>query len=483
MAARGEDIDMDPVQAKRTHPDSTTNEKSLTKMARSHNSTMPDHGFNQEWLPNPDTNVRYFKTNQAHKSTFKTQKAFYLEISNEDFWIAQTWDGGHISDVEWKNMFALCRTPYYYLPWWYICWYLHQGEYRYLTTQTSKARIKSSSFQVNVVGHRLPFTTNDTSSSVANSLVDQTFDIFKGMNKVWPNYPQFRDYPVDEPNYFNTLQKLTALLYGNPASHTTDFQHAASFLGAAQKYMDYPFLAHLTKMTHYTDVTNKKNYVTSHQDYSTFPDFAKLKYADADLKLFRGPVATINYKPKHGYLHVAPSILDNAVWSEKDGVAGSTSILRPTAVQRNQYNYSYSVGFAKEFAVFKSGFEQGDYNWYNSTDLEVMRNIVGKEVPEPKYEDLWVGVRPVYNGSKIQAGICQLEIRTEIEIEYETFWPAPVTSKWKANGIDIEKDYLKNTTNTNTGMTNETDLLLRSQQILIPLDRPKNVPTIATVTI
>lgn len=30
MAARGEDIDMDPVQAKRTHPDSTTNEKSLT---------------------------------------------------------------------------------------------------------------------------------------------------------------------------------------------------------------------------------------------------------------------------------------------------------------------------------------------------------------------------------------------------------------------------------------------------------------------
>lgn len=482
MSGRG-DMDLDLGDGKRTHPDSTTNEMNHTKMARMENRNRPDTSHHQMWLHNPDTNVRYFKTNQAHKAKFTTQKAFYIEITNEDFKIDQLWNEWKLNGIDWKNMFAVLKTPYYYIPWWYICWYLHLGEYKWLKKNTSKAKILKSNYQVNVVGHRLPFTTNDTSSSVANSLVDQTLDVFRGMNKVWPNYPQFKGYTSSNPDPKNTVDKLVSLLYGNPASHTTDFQNPATFLGATQKYMDFPLMSHLTKMTHYTDVTNKKNMVTGWNDYTTFPDFAKLKYADCDLKLFRGPIAQVEYRPKHGWLNVEGSILDNAVWGYQEGCYGITNMEKPVRVPRNEMNFSDSVNYMNgEFEIFRSGHEEDSEEFYYQTDLEVLHQFVGKEVPVPKYDDLWVGVRPVYNGSQIQAGICQLEIRTEIEIEYETFWPAPVTSKWNAEGLRPSDEYMKSNASLNNGLTNETDLLVNTKNRLMPLDRPKNIPTVFRTT-
>lgn len=476
MAARG-DVEFEPTSGKRTEPDSTTNEMSHTKMARMSNSTLVEKSHCQSWLHNPDTNVRYFKTNQAHKTTFKTQKAFYIELTNEDFDITQLWNEWNIERTDFKNMFAVLKTPYYYFPWWYLTWYLHQGEYKWLTKNTSKARIKESSFQVNVVGHRLPFTTNDTSSSVANSLVDQSLDVFKGMNKVWPNYPQFKGYSAVNPNIENTVKYLVPFLYGAPASHTTDFSTPQAYLGATAKYMDYGLLSHLTKMTHYTDVTNGKNYVTAHQDFTTFPDFAKLKYADCDLKLFRGPIAQVTYQPKHGHLKVGNSILDNSVWGYSETAWGICNQMQHLSVPKNQWNYTKDISVMNTVMPNKEGFFEADTSHYYFTDLEVMANIVGSEIPVPKYDDLWLGVRPVYNGRSVQAGVCQLEIRTEIEIEYETFWPAPAVSKFKIDGMTMQEEYLNQNNEDNNGLTNETDLMLRSNIVMVPLDRPKNIPT------
>lgn len=137
-------------------------------------------------------------------STSKHTKTFYLELENTNFSFMDTG----------------LLVPYYILPYQYLPWYLSTTEYMWYTSCTNFSRIKSIRFQVNVVGARLPFTTNDETASVANSQVDQMLDVFKGMEKIHP----FHLYDTKNTTEVYSPAQLRALvsrLYPDAYEQTT----------------------------------------------------------------------------------------------------------------------------------------------------------------------------------------------------------------------------------------------------------------------
>lgn len=191
--------------------------------------------------------------------------------------------------------------PYYNMIWHILPWYLDFGEFCFYRHQTNWCRIKEVTFQVNVVGHRLPFSTNEESSAMANSQVDQTLDLFRGMEKRWPHLTVYKNGLGDKIGTAlrrkNPYYGIVKTLYGYRAGADIGFNRVSADRGYRRWHYMPKYFA-------------KKNIKSSHPcSYSTWPAFASNKWQSIDLARYRGPVATINYKCKRGVLGQQPSVL------------------------------------------------------------------------------------------------------------------------------------------------------------------------------
>lgn len=209
----------------------------------------------------------------------KHNKSFYIELENSNFI--------NVDSTTDANLFL----PYYLFPYQYIPWYLSTGEYNWYVHSTCFARIKSTRFQVNVVGHRLPFTTNDETASVANSQVDQTLDVFRAIEKKFP----FDVYNTNvRINSAYDLQTLFTRLYENHKASSPN--NAAKNIPANMGYRRWncrPAFNIGQTVTGGADFTN-----TIH----TYPSLAESKYMSADLRQFRGPLIEVCHQTKNGII-------------------------------------------------------------------------------------------------------------------------------------------------------------------------------------
>lgn len=404
--------------------------------------------------------------------TAKHNKTFYLELENTNFTYG---DQGLLA-------------PYYAFPWQYIPFYLHPGEYKWYSQNTNFAKIKSVRFQVNVIGARLPFTTNDETASVANSQVDQMLDVYRSMEKLYPFilYDTKNTTDLILPSQFHAIVKR---LYGQVTADT-----GATEVSAVQGYRRW----------HVQPLFPKG--VGSSALASTYPAFAHNKIMSADLRSFRGPLCEMSHRCKNGIIVVAQSVVpllnrlaaDNfktyssplykhpqvfreyaeAVEDPQNAEGDDDSCLvyrytdalvqkftvpvapattPPSSVTVHQSTHN-SLRSNSSFAIRQPKLLPGmpaglsDYmDGYHGT-IEGNSWTTGSEFNLHNFQSFFMGVRPQMNGSKYQQGITQVEIKTEIEVEYSVFWPNPTVLP------DDPKAFFGNGSQDQLGLTNDIDL-------------------------
>lgn len=381
-------------------------------------------------------------------STAKHNKTFYLEIENTNFTFG---DEGLLA-------------PYYAFPWQYIPWYLHQGEFKWYTSCTNYARFKSVRFQINVIGARLPFTTNDETASVANSQVDQVLDVFKSMEKIMPFmlYDTKNTTDVTTPS---ALHNSLTRLYGKVSHSTGDTE-----VSACQGYRRW----------HVQPLFPKGRTHKNVQNFQTYPAFAHNKIMSADLRTFKGPLFEMAHKCRNGIFVVAasskPEYTDvftsdevatyavlpyqnkqiwmsethgdstqqnesgmsgsHTVYTYVDGLVGVDTITSNEGTSHTRvYRSSIETALPNAAYALRNPSAVGGTtkptskvtNYMDGYHQTIEGNMwtSGQEFNNGNFASIFAGVRPQMNGSKYQQGITQIEIKTECEIEYSVYWPLP----------------------------------------------------------
>lgn len=257
------------------------------------NAGIPGCVAYKDWKPPPATSTKH-------------NKSWYFEIENANFEFLnyQLTIGGQA--VTFNQM----KAPYYNWLWYYLCFYIDQFQFNWYMTQTNYAKIKAAQFQIIFHGHRLPFTTNDETSSIANSAVDQTMDVFTGIEDNHPFTTCKRDgSSVFEE--FTDLNDLEEWLYGhNP--HARDwFASPVDKVTPGMGYRKYHFRP---QWNYVGDYDYDEASPTQPGHHFTWPSFADEKAQSIDLRTFqRGtPIYSIGYKPKNGIIHMAPTSRERA---------------------------------------------------------------------------------------------------------------------------------------------------------------------------
>ena len=373
--------------------------------------------------------------------TAKHNKTFYLELENTNFTYMDT------------GLLA----PYYSFPWQYIPWYLHPGEFDWYGSCTNFCRFKSVRFQINVIGARLPFTTNDETASVANSQVDQMLDVYRSMEKIFPFelYDTKNTRTVATPEH---VHDLLSRLYEGMYANSTNANGVVSACQGYRRWHAQPLFPNGQDLSGLVP--------------STFPAFAHNKIMSADLRTFRGPLAEMSHVCKSGIIQAGASVV-----SKKIGI-GSKPLTPYSASLYKHPTIYYEHGVADP-SPQNSTVHKVDsfpvYHYFNGLlqkneasngtlqhvpRLESLAACSGAGIRDksllpglpdaiPKFMDpyhqtiegsawssgnqfnaynfpsMFMGVRPQMNGSKYQQGITQIEIKTECEIEYQVYWPNP----------------------------------------------------------
>ena len=404
---------------------------------------------------------KYSTFKPPNSTPLEFKKTFFVEINNSDF-IQRTADhtgGGSVHQLV---------APYFQFPWQYLFWYLDHGEACYIN-RANHAKVRNAEFQINVIGHRLPFTTNDESSSVANSMTDQTLDVFRSLEKTYPFATFYIPSETDASagKHLNDIQDLrnymenNFVLYGWPAQNATD----SNKLGANQRYREWQLRPVFSK----ENVASSKGF--DNALYSGFPPFAHLKESTYDLKTFRGPLCRIGYKPTNGVLNMTSSVISNALYesdyqdyimtTKKQIFAHSTNtattidfgrrtqINRDFKPMRNLYRNQQPKG------IYTGNLDSADYFHPQLLTLEGPFTNTRNEFAANSFQSLILGVRPQYNGSVHQRGVLQLEIETRIVIDVQWYWP---------NHISL----LNSDTWGNLNNTNDLDVLLNTGAYGLP---------------
>lgn len=404
--------------------------------------------------------IQYPEWKPPDPATARHTKTFYLELENDNF---------ALKDVN-KQVNEL-ELPYYMFMHQYIPWYLSTAEFNWYLKCTNFSRIKNVRFQINVVGVRLPFTTNNESSSIANSQVDQQLDVFRGLEKLFPFrvHDHFNDTSINHPAH---LQAVFTRLYGK---HLVDETNHEADIPATQGYRRW----HIQPTVNIYQ-NNQTLRTTAH----TFPSFAECKYMTADLRSFRGPLIDIAYKTKNGIIGYAKSASNTVPFDTNTGectlwktkplyssfdnnptVQGGPSIA-PSNNHDNIPVFNYNLGWftytsqtmIHDDTRVKTLRPARDQQGGNTSCYGYLQTVEGmaasqrSEVELHNFQSVMLGVRPQMNGSDYQRGILQLEIKTECDVEYQVYWPnpAPMTND------------LGSIVNTNKfGLTNDLDRFMQ----------------------
>ena len=433
--------------------------KRLKRMAQSGGTSETWFGAASESIPGVDI-YEDWKPPDGHLNTHS--KTFYLELENDNYHFGKD-----------PTQFY-CIPPYYNLMWHALPWYLDYGEFAGYRNFTNWARIREITFQVNIVGHRLPFTTNEENSMMANSQVDQTLDVFRGVEK---RYPHKTCYKKDVDT--NMAEDVAKIPYGNMVktlygySADSEFTKVPAQSGYRRwRYMPKYYTAH-------EGATEYKEWSTSPSKCHGWPNFANLKWQSADLRTFRGPIVTIVYEPKGGFIGQQPSILlkqptekDHANFiriSEKQNLQTPCYGLVP---HKHIYSRYYDMGISN---TCNGGWRNDPAKLYiaSNIDMEYQSNTRTEPIL-PSYQSIFLGVRPQMNGSKHQRGIMQIEVRTQCVVEFQLFWAVPIPIQWKNNGEDYDLNTLEKQNDCTplphgfTGLSNDLDLMKHNFSTAIP---------------
>ena len=455
------------VDVTRAEADSTTDDMEVehysnsTKMKNNNNNNNKKN--NTLWQRSQGPGIRSFiGWKPPPIQTFKTSKTFYFEIDNTNWtMINKSFNADAEHDTESSEWNILC-PPYYYWNWWQVYYYLAQGEYLWFKNNTNYSRIKNTKFQVNVVGHRLPFTTNSETVSMANSEVDQTLDVFRGINKLYPHIGSISNAAgtdLSSMSFIDMEKYRQKLLYGNTLSNSSD---DPAMFPATCHYNTWNTRPYIHKLR---DRQDNADALIQYHRFINMPDLANKKWLEVDLRKYRGPIVQIDHECKNGVIFKQPSLMEEFPYSanRRGIITQDQGIL----VKNNEYN---DKNVAENLTITTAGKYEMDKEIYYKTDIE-NRFHYTNNLEEINYDSLWFGVRPTMNGSEIQVGKTQIEIKTECEIEYMVYWSAPSGDKWTKNSIS---DLSTNTKmwdavhNPSQGLTNDLQLLKTTGRFILP---------------
>lgn len=388
-------------------------------------------------------------------------------------------------------------APYYQFPWQYLFWYLDAMELGFYR-RCNFSKVKESRYRINIVGFRTPFTTNNTSSSVANSMVDMRADFFKGIERIHP----FRAVATPDGKSIlaelNTVGKL-ADFYTGQLKQGTDGTEITAFgtnlyglsvyntaigsqitgMGANQKSVPYLLQPMFTRSNYPTHGVEYEGFNNLHVGW---PAFANVKTCSMDLKQFNGPVTEVVYRPKNGIINMTASVLAGSTVSTDTLTAQYVTVVRkaiasaklgeesdiavPGAQQISEMEHHLNFGYKPSTSFYsiqpKENQPNGSSNEFhaNAATVEGPFYNSGHEFNPNTFESIMLGIRPTYNGSSIQEGILSIEVETEIDIEYQLNWPNQ--SEWTKNSTAAAQKYslLSN--------TNDQDLMFYSGQQTLP---------------
>ena len=355
----------------------------------------------------------------------KHGKTFYLELDNVNWTNQPHTPPGADGPTE-----HITFAPYYLFTWQYLHWYLDYMQYEWYVQNTNMARVKSAKFQINIIGHRLPFTTNNEASSVANSQVDQQLDVFRAVEKRWP-FDVFENAQDGNSQVKSReLFALTQRLYGN--GEGDDVPATAGY----RRYYWRPGFISNTNISRGNPEPNLLRY----------PSMAEFKYCDADLRVFRGPIVEVDFVPTSGYLNLNRSKMPpayfpniyravfstNAIYDSNDKDDTIVRVDSGQAKQTLHYEYRFNrtvlsslppqIGLDQGAISGSDAEDNAARSYFVAGDLEGPTFTQRHSAKFPSYQSLMLGVRPQMNGSDYQRGILQIEVKTEIEIEYQLYW-------------------------------------------------------------
>lgn len=433
-----------------------------------------------------------FKPPDTRKMTF--EHTFYLELENMNFVHMNKKikpPNVTLADADVPTTFFQ-SPPFYNFPWWFRGWYMSPNEFAWLRKNSNFAKITNTTWQANVVGVRLPFTTNNDQSSIANSQVDQQFDLFKGMEKFMPFYCS--------ENKANSSTELNFWGRGSQEDFITDLwgpQYATATndnIPPTQGYRKFHIRPYIGKTDYWPGT---KNF-----DCHTWPDYGQKKYATMDLKTFRGPVIQIDYTPKNGIIHTSGSIVNKRMFPDVIDRGSLVSLIYqpsvyfsreidanfpnqgnpdtlPTPLPAPVANYAldflfwariYNANGSPRYTLGQSVLDGVDTDKLYFTDIEGPAHSTRHPPSFPNYQSLWMGVRPQMNGADYQHGITQIEIRTCIEVEYQVYMPLPGSVDCIGyNSGDAPNKLYQN----NAQLYNDLDDIILEPSYLVPHYGPK----------
>lgn len=386
-----------------------------------------------------------WKIPEGETRTFN--QAFYVEILNANFL------KGTVERTTQKHKYNYECPPYYIFPWQQLSWYLDLAQYNFLRKYTNHAQIENVRYQVLLVGQRLPFTTNGSDSSIANSSVDQTLDYYEAIEKK----EAFDTYFVPDgstslesagvtrlSNTTSANERITHFLWGDPRDSALKPDVAAN-QGNRKWHLRPVFVTR----QYYDDADE-----IGESEYRAWHPWAREKKMSMDTKQSPKPavICTVDYAPKNGIINHSrpfnfnrqdplrdtlqsvhtrklPYSLPNT-YRDSNGVATSNPQAGSYQVNMDDLYKRHNIteGDASHLAVESKSMQLSSWASMDIENIGVSNTRTEPHIPN--YRSIMFGIRPQMNGSTIQNGILQLEIRTEITVKYQIYFPLAGTAYW-----------------------------------------------------
>lgn len=417
-----------------------------------------------------------WKIPEGESRTFN--QAFYVEILNANFL------KGVVERTAQKHKYNYEIPPYYIFPWQQLSWYLDLAQYNFLRKFTNHSQIENIRFQILLVGQRLPFTTNGSDSSIANSQVDQTLDYFEAIEKK----ESFDTYFVPDGatsiesagvarlgNNTSANQRITHFLWGDPRDSALEADVAA-VQGNRKWHLRPAFVSR----QYFNDAED-----IGESEYRTWHPWAREKKMSMDTKQAVKPavICTVDYAPKNGIInHAKPFNYNrqdparNALTSlhtrrlpyslpntpnETTGVDTSSPEAGTFQIHLNDPYKRHNIrdGDASHLAVESVSMQL--HSWAEVDVENIGLQNTRSDAHYPNYRSIMFGIRPQMNGSAIQNGILQLEIRTEITVKYQVYFPLAGTAYWALKDNWSSGMSAVEPTPGNTFMNNDEDLVIQ----------------------
>lgn len=419
--------------------------------------------------------VEYENWKVPDAETKSFHQAFYIEILNANFLQGAVNRGTSAAPA----LFNYHVPPYYIWPWQQLCWYIDYAQYNWLKKYTNHAKIKKVTWQAMLVGQRLPFSTNASTTSIANSQVDQTLDYFEAVEKreAFDTYfipdgaTNLEQAGVRRIANAHDMRGVAHHLWGDPRDSALA-PDISAHQGNRKWHLRPTFVTR-----RYVDAGT----VSRESEYKTWQPWAREKKMTIDTKTAVKPsvICTVEYTPKNGILNHGRPMgvttgdpikqleygmhnrrVDYAIQTE---AAGGNSEMDTSAYDIHKIDPVSGGKVTLDNTTFRAYWSKEDHQWAH-LDVECFPNINTRQDHHiPSYRSLFFGIRPQMNGDQIQQGILQLEIRTQIEFEYQIYMPLPATIYWQYadnwDGAVSEAAPFPG----NAFLTNDEDILLRKR--------------------